>query len=255
MTIDYVVKKQAIDLHLQGRGRNEICRILNGQKIRISEATITHLIQDWNKRQQQQAKSNNSNLEPSNQLNESGQGQVQYQTSVSSFAISKEQLKDKTQETITTTISLKTPESSDIKSSEPEAQQLHPTQQEQIINTSLSTNNTYTDDGRIDSTGTPLSTSTSPGSGLEPVLNELANESKNSGAPLSFFLNISTATTVDDSVPEFPAGVLSSIEEETCDIEARTRPQAASGGTSCKCKGRVRTRRFVSRTRRIEITS
>ena len=150
MTIDYVVKKQAIDLHLQGRGRNEICRILNGQKMRISEATITHLIQDWNKRQQQQAKSNNSNLEPSNQLNESGQGQVQYQTSVSSFAISKEQLKDKTQETITTTISLKTPESSDIKSSEPEAQQLHPTQQEQIINTSLSTNNTYTDDGRID---------------------------------------------------------------------------------------------------------
>ena len=61
MTIDYVVKKQAIDLHLQGRGRNEIARILNGQKMRISEATITHLIQNC-KRQQ-------SNSEPSSQLN------------------------------------------------------------------------------------------------------------------------------------------------------------------------------------------
>ena len=55
MTIDYVVKKKAIDLHLQGRGRNEIARILNGQKMRISEATITHLIQDW-KRQHQAAR-------------------------------------------------------------------------------------------------------------------------------------------------------------------------------------------------------
>jgi hypothetical protein len=54
MTIDYLVKEKAIDLHLQGRGRNEIARILNGQKMRISEATITHLIQDWKKRQSQQ---------------------------------------------------------------------------------------------------------------------------------------------------------------------------------------------------------
>ena len=61
MTIDYVVKKQAIDLHLQGRGRNEIARILNSQKMKISEATITHLIQDWKRRhQQQQTKCNNS---------------------------------------------------------------------------------------------------------------------------------------------------------------------------------------------------
>jgi len=60
MTIDYVVKKKAIELHLQGRGRNEICRILNGQKMRISEATITHLIQDWKRHhQQQQTKCNN----------------------------------------------------------------------------------------------------------------------------------------------------------------------------------------------------
>ena len=56
MTIDYVVKKKAIDLHLQGHGRNEIARILNGQKMRISEATITHLIQ----RQQQKQEHNNS---------------------------------------------------------------------------------------------------------------------------------------------------------------------------------------------------
>ena len=48
-------------MHLQGRGRNEIARILNGQKMRISEATITHLIQNC-KRQQ-------SNSEPSSQLN------------------------------------------------------------------------------------------------------------------------------------------------------------------------------------------
>jgi hypothetical protein len=54
MTIDYVVKKKAIDLHLAGVGRNEIARILNGQKMRISEATITHLIQDWKKRRSQQ---------------------------------------------------------------------------------------------------------------------------------------------------------------------------------------------------------
>ena len=50
MTIDYVVKKKAIDLHLQGKGRNEIARILNSQKMRISEATITHLIHDWKRR-------------------------------------------------------------------------------------------------------------------------------------------------------------------------------------------------------------
>ncbi len=54
MTIDYVVKKKAIDLHLQGKGRNEIARILNSQKMRISEATITHLIQDWKRQHQQQ---------------------------------------------------------------------------------------------------------------------------------------------------------------------------------------------------------
>ena len=54
MTIDYVVKKKAIDLHLQGRGRNEIARILNSQNMKISEATITHLIQDWKRRHQQQ---------------------------------------------------------------------------------------------------------------------------------------------------------------------------------------------------------
>jgi hypothetical protein len=59
MTIDYVVKKKAIDLHLQGRARNEIARILNSQKMKISEATITHLIQDWN-RQQQKHEDNNS---------------------------------------------------------------------------------------------------------------------------------------------------------------------------------------------------
>jgi hypothetical protein len=66
MTIDYVVKKKAIDLHLQGRGRNEIARILNSQKMRISEATITHLIQDWD-RQQQKQEHNNSG--PSSTLN------------------------------------------------------------------------------------------------------------------------------------------------------------------------------------------
>ena len=66
MTIDYVVKKQAIDLHLQGRGRNEIARILNGQKMRISEATITHLIQAWN-RQYQQQKHEHNNSEPFSQ--------------------------------------------------------------------------------------------------------------------------------------------------------------------------------------------
>ena len=70
MTIDYVVKKKAIDLHLQGRGRNEIARILNSQKMRISEATITHLIQDWKRQQQQQE---HGNSEPSSQLNESAQ--------------------------------------------------------------------------------------------------------------------------------------------------------------------------------------
>ena len=59
MTIDYVVKKKAIDLHLQGRGRNEIARILNSQKMKISEATITHLIQDW-KRHQQQAQAHDN---------------------------------------------------------------------------------------------------------------------------------------------------------------------------------------------------
>ena len=53
MTIDYVVKKKAIDLHLQGKGRNEIARILNSQKMRISEATITHLIHDWKSQQPQ----------------------------------------------------------------------------------------------------------------------------------------------------------------------------------------------------------
>jgi hypothetical protein len=46
--------RKAIDLHLQGRGRNEIARILNSQKMKISEATITHLIQDWKRRHQQQ---------------------------------------------------------------------------------------------------------------------------------------------------------------------------------------------------------
>lgn len=66
MTIDYVVKKKAIDLHLQGRGRNEIARILNSQKMRISEATITHLIQDWD-RQEQKQEHNNSG--PSSTLN------------------------------------------------------------------------------------------------------------------------------------------------------------------------------------------
>ena len=70
MTIDYVVKKKAIDLHLQGRGRNEIARILNGQKMRISEATITHLIQDWKRQHQEQE---HSNSEPSSQLNKSAQ--------------------------------------------------------------------------------------------------------------------------------------------------------------------------------------
>lgn len=97
MTIDYVVRKKAIDLHLQGKGRNEIARILNGQKMRISEATITHLIQDL-KRQQQ-----HSNSECSSQLNESNQGQaqVQYQASVSSIPQKEQQQEDKTQEIIT----------------------------------------------------------------------------------------------------------------------------------------------------------
>ena len=46
MTMDYVVKQK----YLSGHGRNEN---LNSQKIRISEATVTHLIRDWKNRQQQ----------------------------------------------------------------------------------------------------------------------------------------------------------------------------------------------------------
>jgi len=94
VTIDSVVKKKTIDLHLSGLGRNEIARILNGQKMRISEATITHLIQVW-KRQHE-----NSNPELSSQLNKSNQGQVQdqYQMSVSSIPQKEQQQEDKTQE-------------------------------------------------------------------------------------------------------------------------------------------------------------
>ena len=54
MIIDSAVKKKAIDLHLQGKGRNEIARILKNQKMRISEATITHLIQELKRQQQKQ---------------------------------------------------------------------------------------------------------------------------------------------------------------------------------------------------------
>jgi hypothetical protein len=158
MTIDYVVKKKAIDLHLQGRGRNEICRILNSQKMRISEATITHLIQDW-KRQHQ-----DSNSESSSQLNESGQ--VQYQTSVSSIPRKEQQQEDKTQETIT--ISPKTPQCT-------------------AINIGMRT---------TISNGSQHSIVSSPHYGdWPPDLDKPAPDSKNSGAPLSFFLNkVSTAT-------------------------------------------------------------
>ena len=169
MTIDYVVKKQAIDLHLQGRGRNEICRILNGQKMRISEATITHLIQDW-KRQHQ-----DSNSESSSQLNESRQ--VQYQTSVSSIPQKEQQQEDKTQETIT--ISPKTPQCTAINIGMP----------------------------IIADTGSPSSNNTPHyGEGLKPDLAKSEPDSKNSGAPLSFFLNkmVSSSTaastaTADDA--------------------------------------------------------
>ena len=165
MTIDYVVKKQAIDLHLQGRGRKEICRILNGQKMRISEATITHLIQDW-KRQHQ-----DSNSESSSQLNESRQ--VQYQTSVSSIPQKEQQQEDKTQETIT--ISPKTPQCTAINIGMP----------------------------IIADTGSPSSNNTPHyGEGLKPDLAKSEPDSKNSGAPLSFFLNkiVSSSTaTADDA--------------------------------------------------------
>jgi hypothetical protein len=65
MMIGSAVKGKAIKLHLAGVGRNEIGRILNSQKMRISEATITHLIQDWKRRDQQQQQMNCSDLEPS----------------------------------------------------------------------------------------------------------------------------------------------------------------------------------------------
>jgi hypothetical protein len=51
MVIDSTIKQKVVELHIQRKGRNETCRILKAQKVRISEATITHLIQDWNKRQ------------------------------------------------------------------------------------------------------------------------------------------------------------------------------------------------------------
>jgi hypothetical protein len=163
MTIDYVVKKKAIDLHLQGRGRNEICRILNSQKMKISEATITHLIQDWKRHHQ------DSNSESSSQLNESGQ--VQYQTSVSSIPQKEQQQEDKTQETIT--ISPKTPQCTAINIGMP----------------------------IIADTGSPSSNNIPHyGDGLKPEPAKPDPDSKTfSGAPLSFFLNkvvSSTAATI-----------------------------------------------------------
>jgi hypothetical protein len=53
MTIDYEIKKKVIGLHIQGNGRNQIVRILHNQKMRISEATITYLIQNLKLQQPQ----------------------------------------------------------------------------------------------------------------------------------------------------------------------------------------------------------
>jgi hypothetical protein len=54
MTIDSAIKQKVVELYLEGRGRNEIARILNGQKMRISGATITYLIKDWESQNDQQ---------------------------------------------------------------------------------------------------------------------------------------------------------------------------------------------------------
>jgi len=101
-------------------------------------------------------------------------------------------------------------ESLDIKSSEPEVQQSHPTQQKQI-NTS---NNTYTDDNIIDSTSSQSSIVTPP---LGDGLAGLDKPALNYGAPLQRFLNneIATAGALGDKdnstivgttiVPDAPA--------------------------------------------------
>jgi hypothetical protein len=159
MTIDYKIKQKAIELYNEGKGRNEIARILNGQKIKISEATITHLIQDWKSQQHQQQS------ESSSQLNES----VQYQTSVSS---KKEQLEDKGETPLMSEKEIK--EGQEIIAIFPGAP-----------NTAINkTPPLIMDNGSLSSLSPPI------GDRLEPA-------PKNSGNPLSFFLGFTAATAGD----------------------------------------------------------
>jgi hypothetical protein len=92
MVIDSTIKQKVVELYQQKKGRNEICRILKAQKVRISEATITHLIQDW-KRQQpsqmpqaqsQQLQHDNPLLQPARHENSDIEHQQQIQAQIES---------------------------------------------------------------------------------------------------------------------------------------------------------------------------
>src|SRR5215469_3640280 len=47
VTINPEIKTRVIQMSLDGYGRNQICKELNDQGIRISTTTVTHFIQDW----------------------------------------------------------------------------------------------------------------------------------------------------------------------------------------------------------------
>jgi hypothetical protein len=192
MTINNEVKKKAMDLHLQGHGRNDIARILNSQKMRISEATITHLIQDW-KRQQQ-----HSNSEPSSQLNESGQTQSQVSLSLTPEKEQEVQIPLKTQTPLQcTVINIGTPTT--------------------ICNGSPSSNNIphYGDGPK------PEPDSKNSGAPLSFFFNKVVNSTAASTATITTATNVAAATTTATSVNHPAADSVNLIERDSSFPEPR----------------------------------
>ena len=168
MAIDYEVKKKALDLHLQGKGRNEIARILNSQKMRISEATITHLIRQHRNSESSQLQAQQEHDGQTLPVNLSLQPAAD--TQVPSLTLKEDQQPQPSQ-LKETSLKQQTPESTPI------------------YDTVTTISN-----GNLSSTVTPpLGDRIEPANLIEPVKSALEPKNRNSGNPLQRFLTSSTA--------------------------------------------------------------